>query len=83
MDKVLVKLYVPVVEACFDVKIPLDKKLYKVIYMFIKAIYDLTEGAYVPQSSPSLYEKWSARKFDVNLTARESNIQNGTELILL
>lgn len=83
MDKVLIKLYVPVVDACFDVKIPLDKQLYKVIYLFIKAIYDLTEGAYMPKSSPYLYEKWSAYRYDVNLTARESSIQNGTELILL
>ena len=43
MDKVLVKLHVPVVDAHFDVKIPLDKKLYKTIYLFIKAVYDLTE----------------------------------------
>ncbi len=83
MDKVLVKLYVPKVDRCFDVKIPLDKKLYKVIYMFIKAVYDLTDGAYIPQSSPFLYEKWTARRFDVNLTARECYIENGAELILM
>ena len=83
MDKVLIKLYVPTVDATFDVKIPLDKKLYMIIYLFIKAIYDLTEGAYIPQSSPRLYEKWSASCFDINLTARESHIQNGAELILL
>ena len=83
MDKVLVKLHVPVVDAHFDVKIPLDKKLYKTIYLFIKAVYDLTEGAYMPQSSPYLYEKWTALRYDVNLTARENHIQNGAELILL
>lgn len=83
VNKILVRLYVPVIDECYDIKIPLDKKLYKVIYLLIKSIYDLSEGAYMPQSSPRLYDKWSAQYFDVDLTARENNIQNGAELILI
>lgn len=83
MDKVFIKLYIPVVETYFDVKIPLDKKIYKIIYLLIKSIYDLTEGAYMPQTSPHLYDKWSAFCYDDNLTVRECNIKNGAELILL
>lgn len=83
MNKILVRLYVPVIDECYDIKIPLDKKLYKVIYLLIKSIYDLSDGAYMPQSSPHLYDKWSAQHFDIGLTVRENNIQNGAELILI
>lgn len=83
MNKVLIKLYVPMLEQQFDVKIPLDKKLYKIIYLFIKAIYDITDGYYIPEDLPQLYEKWTAHKYDINLTVRENNIKNGTEIILL
>ena len=51
MNKILVKLYVPMIEAQYDVKIPVDKKLYQIIYLCIKAIYDLSEGYYVPEDS--------------------------------
>lgn len=83
VNKILIRLYVPVIDECYDIRIPLDKKLYKVIYLLIKSIYDLSEGAYIPQSSPHLYDKWSAHCFDIDLTVKENNIQNGAELILI
>lgn len=83
MNKILVKLYVPMIEAQYDVKIPVDKKLYQIIYLFIKAIYDLSDGYYVPEDSPQLFEKWTGYKYDVNLTVKENQIKNGTEMVLL
>jgi len=83
MNKVLINLYVPMLEKRFDVKIPLDKKLYKVVYLFIKAIYEISDGYYVPEDFPQLYEKWTAHKYDLNLTVRENHINNGTEIILI
>lgn len=83
MDKILVKLYVPMIEATYDVKIPMDKKLYQIIYLFIKAIYDLSDGYYLPEESPQLYEKWTARKYDANLTVKENQIKNGAEIVLI
>lgn len=83
MNKVLVKLYVPMIERHYDVKIPDNKKLYQVIYMFIKAIYELSDGYYIPEVSPMLYEKWSSHKYNINLTAKENGIKNGTEIVLI
>lgn len=83
MNKVLVNLYVPMLEKRFDVKIPLDKKLYKVVYLFIKAIYEISDGRYIPSDLPQLYEKWTAHKYDLNMTVRENRINNGTEIILI
>ena len=83
MNKVLVKLYVPMLEQQFDVKIPLDKKLYKIIYLLIKSIYDVSDGYYIPSDLPQLYEKWTAHKYDINRTVKENHIKNGTEIILI
>lgn len=83
MNKILVKLYVPKIEAQYDVKIPMDKKLYQIIYLFIKAIYDLSDGYYMPEESPILYEKWTAHKYNVNLTVKENQIKNGAEIVLI
>ena len=83
MNKIVVKLYVPMIESYYDVKIPLDKKLYQIIYLFIKAIYDLSDGYYVPEASPELYEKWTAHKYDLNLTVKVNKIKNGAEIVLI
>ena len=83
MNKVLVKIYVPMLEQQFDVKIPLDKELYKVIYLLIKAIYEISDSYYVPMELPQLYEKWTAHKYNMNLTVKENYIRNGSELILI
>lgn len=83
MDKILVKLYVPMIEAEYDVRIPMDKKLYQIIYLFIKAVYDLSDGYYIPVESPALYEKWTAHKYDGNLTVKENQIKNGAEIVLI
>ena len=70
-------------EQQFDVKIPLDKELYKVIYLLIKAIYEISDSYYVPMELPQLYEKWTAHKYNMNLTVKENYIRNGSELILI
>jgi hypothetical protein len=41
MNKVLIKLYVPMIEAQYDVWIPVNKKIYKVIRLLTKAVCEL------------------------------------------
>lgn len=83
MNKVLVKLYVPTIEEQYDIWIPLNKRIYNVIVLLVKAINDLSGGYYTPEKMPVLYDKLSARPFDVNLKVMDSTIRNGTEIILM
>ena len=83
MDKVLVKIYVPVLEEIYDVWIPSHKKIGNVIYMLVKAINELNDGCYKPYKMPSLYDKLTADEYDVNFSVKESTIRSGTELILI
>ncbi len=83
MNKVLVKLYVPMIEQQYDVFIPLNKKVYKIILLLVKAISEFSGGYYKPKKMPLIYDKITAIPYDVNLSVKESKIKNGTELILL
>lgn len=47
MDKVLVKVYVPMLEGVYDVWIPSNKKIYEIIILLSRAISELSEGDYV------------------------------------
>ena len=46
-------------------------------------VNELSMGYYTPIKSPMLYNKLSSTPYDVNITVKESDIRNGTELILI
>jgi len=83
MNKILVKVYVPIIEEQYDILIPLNRRIYNVIKLLVKAINELSNGNYEPKNAPTLYDKITAIPYDENLSILESNIRNGTELILL
>ena len=83
MNKVLVKLYVPTIGKEYDIWIPLNSTIYSVIKLIIKAINEFTKGEYVPTKLPILYDKKSGKHYDINSTIWESNIRNGSEIILI
>ncbi len=82
-SSVLVKLNVPMAEEQFDVWIPTNKKIHKVIKLLIKGINEFCGGEYNPMVMPLLYDKITAKPYDLNATVKESNIQNASELILI
>ena len=55
MNKVLVKVYVPVIEEQYDILIPVNRRIYNVIKLITKAINELSNGYYVPTKTPVLY----------------------------
>lgn len=83
MNKVLVKLYVPTIEKEYDVWIPLNRRIYTTIKLIVKAINEFTNGEYSPSRLPVLYDRKTAKPFDINLTIGESTIRNGSEIILI
>ena len=83
MDKVLVNVFAPVIEETFEVWLPLNKKIGDVILLLSKSINELTGGAYAPAEMPGLYDKKTAIQLDVNISVREAEIKNSSELILI
>lgn len=83
MNKVLIKLGVPLIEKEYEVWIPTNKKVYDVINLLVKAINELNIEKYNTITFPMLYDKISAQPYDSNLSIKEAKIKNGTELILI
>ena len=83
MNKVLVKLYVPMLGESYEVLIPINKKISGVIVLLVRFINEMTSVKYNPSNMPLIYDKLTAKRYDINLTVRESDIKNGTELILI
>ena len=82
-NKVLIKLYVPNIDKDYDIWIPINKRIYNVINLLIKVINEFNGDYYKPIKMPNLYDKLTAKQYDVNLTVKETNIKNGSHLILI
>lgn len=83
MDKVIVKIYFPIAEEIYDVWIPLNQSIYKVIVMLVKGINELNNDEYIQDSIPILYNKTTGLSYNVNDLIKNTDIRNGTELILI
>ena len=83
MDKVLIKLYVPVIEENYNIWLPINKKIHDIIKLLIKAINENTGEIYKPEQEPMLYDRITGREYDINLKVIETDIRNGSEIILI
>jgi len=83
INKVLVKLYVPTIGKEYDIWIPLNRRVHSVVKLIVKSINEFTYGEYAPKKLPILYDKKNGKPYDINLTIGETNIRNGSEIILI
>ena len=83
MNKILVKIYFPVIEEEYNVWLPLNKKIYNIIFLLLKGVNELREEEYKPEETPSLYNKLTGTHYNVNSYLARTDIRNGTELILI
>ena len=83
MNKVLVKLYVPIIEEQYDVWLPKNKRIYNIIMLLIKGVKELTKETYQIEELPILYNRLTGVKYDLNDRVQDTDITNGTEIILV
>lgn len=82
MNKYLVKIYVPLLEQTFDVFIPNSKRVIDIIYYSCEIINNLTEDHFKIKKY-SLINRENGNIYDYNTIISETDIVNGTELIII
>ena len=82
-DEVLVKLYVPTLDEQYDIWIPVNKKISTIITLLVKSINEFSKGYYIPNKMPYLYDKETAKVYNINSKVIETNIRDGSELIMI
>lgn len=82
-NKVLIKIITPEFDRDFDVFIPVNELLWKVKRLIVKCISDITGIELNPKEEYILINKEDSRIYDNNEIIINTNIRNGTELILL
>lgn len=83
MNKVFIIVNVPLIEESYEVYIPIGKKIHKVSAILAKAISELSGGHYPANKEATLYSKVTGKPYNINLTVKDTDIRNGTEVILI
>ena len=81
--KVLVSVNVPSLETTFDVYIPVNRKVYSVINMIKASLFELSLGSFDMKKDYILYNALTGAVYDMNILIRDTDIRNGSSIILL
>ena len=83
MNKVFIVVEVPLIEEKYEGYIPIGKKIHKVAQILSKAVSELSGGHYPIKEDAMLYSKMTGKPYNINMTVKDTDIRNGTEIILI
>lgn len=83
MNKILIKVIVPLVEEKYEVFVPANKRISLIIKLIVKVVNELTSGYYPLKEDALLINKDTGNLYDVNITVKDAKILNGSEVILI
>lgn len=82
-NKVLVSVNVPSLEKTFDVYVPVNRKVYSIIRMLKKTLFELSTESFELNNDYVLYNSINGDVYDMNKLIRDTDIRNGSKVILL
>lgn len=82
-NKILIELEIPLIEAKYDLFIPINKKLGTIKKLIEEALVELSNSAYVIKDDTNFYSKETGMLYDINKTVRDTDLKNGSRIILI
>ncbi len=83
-NKVLVTIKIPDIEKEYNVFLPINKKLGNILYLLNKAIRELNNNKEIfKQNTNNIYNLDTGKTYDLDKLLYETDIRNGSRLILI
>ena len=82
-NKLLVNVFVPLLEEKYELYIPINKRISVVIKLIEKALKEMTNGYYPIKEGSVIIDVETGNVYDVNITVKESKMINGSQIILI
>ena len=83
MDKVLVEVFVPVLDRSYDIFIPLRSPMYEVLELIKKAIKEMSDGRFIANENTAICYRENGAIININLSVYERENKNGSKLMLI
>ena len=82
-NKVLVKIYVPSIDSEYEIYIPVNETIKKVLDLLIKSIYELSDSNFNNEANHYIMDPKSGLVYEIDYIIRDTNIRNGSKIILI
>lgn len=82
-NKILIELSIPLIEKTYDLYIPINKKIGTVKKLIEEGLIELTDNDYTVKEDSNFYSMETGDVYDVNKTVRETDLKNGSRIILI
>ncbi|MBE6157551.1 MAG: hypothetical protein E7160_02035 [Firmicutes bacterium] len=82
-NKILIELYIPLIEKNYDLYIPINKTIGTIKKLIEEGLVELTDNAYEIKEYTNLFSKETGKIYDVNQKVRETDLKNGSKVILI
>ena len=82
-NKILIELEIPLIEKKYDLFIPINKKIGTIKKLIENSLVELIDNDYEVREDTNLYSKDTGEIYDVNKTVRDTDLQNGSRVILI
>ena len=82
-NKILLEVYVPSIEEEYDLFVPVNKKLGTIKQIIEQGIVDLSDGDYIVKEDTNLYSKETGQIYNVDVKIIDTDLKNGSRIILI
>lgn len=82
-NKVFIRLLIPEIDKSYDVSLPVNKRIGNIINLLNATISEMSNGELKPSKNNVLYNVRTGEKYMPNTLLLNTNIRNGTILVLL
>lgn len=83
MDKLLISVFVPVIDRSYSVEIPINVETKTMVDIVQKMIVELSNEAYQVNENAKLYDKATGTLINQNNIVKFSGLGNGSYLMLI
>ena len=81
--KILLEVFVPLIEEEYDIFVPVNKTMGTIKKVIEKGIIDLSDHQYEIKKGTNLYSKETGEIYHVNMKLTETDLKNGSQIILI
>ena len=82
-NKILICLYITLIEKSYDLFIPINKKIGTIKRLIEEGLSEITENDYIISPETNFYSKDTGQVYDVNQTVKDTDLKNGSRIILV
>ena len=82
-NKILIRLYIPVIDYNCELIIPTNESIKKVVDLIVKSVNDLMDDSLPENNGYCLFDPDGLSIYPYNAIVRDTNIENSKKIILL